>query len=497
MRLSSAFLCEQLGMQYEIKKQSGISGRDAFLRPLLGQKKGRKDSRPEKYNGHVCVVPVDEEKAKGTLLNIAAGEVLSVCCAESIVAEVLNFLQELFDRCDEWDEKISHLMTERGAVGEILEVTENLLGNPLAVTGADFSLVAQSGIERLPEKARPFTDEGINVDYMNAFLQDKTCQELSRSDRAEVFPDYINGYRFMNRNLYEEGRLTYRLTLFESDRPITDGEICFLEALAGRLEALLASEIFESANGDLEPILLKIISDRSADYVEMSHRLSDAGWKEEHVYLCLVLQLTYLNQKQLSVSAICNFIKNRAPDSISFTYKEEVVTFFNLTRLQMDEEEIASKFTYFIRDTYLKAGYSRAMQGHMNLRRQYVQAGIALDVGSREKPYQWIHHFNQIALPYMLEQVTRRLPADMICHEGLLELMKYDEKNHTEYVLTLKTYLEQNLNATQAAKALFIHRSTFLYRMDRIREFLNSDLDDPDELFYLDLSLRLLEQKNV
>ncbi len=495
MRLSSAFLCEQLGMRYEIKKQSGISGRDGFLRPFLGEKKGRENLRSEKFNGHVCIIPVEGEK--DAIANIKAKETLSVYCAVSLAGEVLNFLQELFDRCDEWDGQISRLMTQRDAVGKILEATEDLLGNPLSVMGTDFSLVAEAGIERLPRQSRPFTKEGVNVDYMNAFLQDKTCQELSRSDTTEIFPDYINGHRFMNRNLYEDASVAYRLTMYECDRPITEGAICFLEALAERLETLLASGISESANDDLEPLLLRIISDRTADYVQMSHRLSDAGWEEEHVYLCLVLQLTYLNQKQLSVSAICNFIKNRTPDSVSFTYKEEVVTFFNLTRLKMDEEETASKFTYFIRDTYLKAGYSRAMQGHMNLRRQYVQAGIALDVGSRKKPYQWIHHFNQVALPYMLEQVTRRLPADMICHEGLLELIKYDEKNHTDYVLTLRTYLEQNLNATQSAKVLFIHRSTFLYRMDRIRELLNSDLDDPDELFYLDLSLRLLDQKNV
>jgi DNA-binding PucR family transcriptional regulator len=42
---------------------------------------------------------------------------------------------------------------------------------------------------------------------------------------------------------------------------------------------------------------------------------------------------------------------------------------------------------------------------------------------------------------------------------------------------------------------LFIHRSTFLYRLDRIKEILQSELDDPEEIFYLELSFRLLEQE--
>ena len=169
---------------------------------------------------------------------------------------------------------------------------------------------------------------------------------------------------------------------------------------------------------------------------------------------CLVLQVTYLNQKQLSTKAICHFIKKNFRDSISFLYEEELVTFFNLSRLGISAEDVADKLIYFLRDSYLKAGYSRAVQGHMHLRRQYIQAKTALDVGSRRKPYLWIHHFDQIALPYIIEQATRRLPGDMLCHEGLLRLRQMDEKNHTEYIPTLKTYLEQILSLELSLRLL-------------------------------------------
>ena len=83
----------------------------------------------------------------------------------------------------------------------------------------------------------------------------------------------------------------------------------------------------------------------------------------------------------------------------------------------------------------------------------------------------------------------------MICHQNLLKLKAVDEKNKSEYMKTLKTYLDVNLSATRAAEELFIHRSTFLYRLEKIKEILQSDLDDPDEIFYLNFSFRLLEQE--
>ena len=83
----------------------------------------------------------------------------------------------------------------------------------------------------------------------------------------------------------------------------------------------------------------------------------------------------------------------------------------------------------------------------------------------------------------------------MICHEGLLELKKHDEENQTQYMETLRVYLEQHLSATQAARELFIHAVRFFTGWTGLRKFLQSELDDPEEIFYLELSLRLLEQE--
>ena len=83
----------------------------------------------------------------------------------------------------------------------------------------------------------------------------------------------------------------------------------------------------------------------------------------------------------------------------------------------------------------------------------------------------------------------------MICHEGLLDLKEQDEKNQTQYLET-PGISGNSISVPPGCRELFIHRSTFLYRLDRIREILQSDLDDPEEIFYLELSFRLLEQEN-
>ena len=559
MRLSSVYLYEKIKEKYEILKKGNLSGNDGYLRPFLRCGINRDDRKKEDRfrSGHVYVIQVhDDEEWKrvvpvmkdifwifckksdsekqndnmivgiGTGTEVEAGapesfetdinrnevEVAVSGCDDSDfgnipyiqvalenleeIAEFMNDMQEIFDTADGWEKKIHDLMLEHAGMERLLQVTSEFLQNPLTVIGLDFTFVAEAGSKYLSPRARLYTDEGLNVEYVNALLQNETYCEMADTHETVMFPAYISGCRSMNRNLFVDEKATHRLILTECRVEITQGVICVLDILSEKLEFLLAHEEEETdPDRDIEQIFVRVLSDRTADYMQISRELSELGWGGNHEYMCLILQITYLNQQNLSTKAICRYIKKKLGDSVSFLYQDEIVVFFDLTRLGMNQEEVAGKLVYFIRDTYLKAGYSRVMTGHMNLRRQYVQAKTALDVGSRKKPYLWIHYFSQVAMTYILEQATRRLPGTMICHEGLLELKKHDEENQTQYMETLRVYLEQHLSATQAARELFIHRSTFLYRLDRIREILQSDLDDPEEVFYLELSFRLLEQE--
>jgi sugar diacid utilization regulator len=512
LQLSSVYLYEKIKEKYEITERGTLSGSDGYLRPFLCYEK-----KETFRHGHVYVVQRYDKEWESAVLT--AENILWVFCGrEKIdaaseefqqipyihialdslkeIAEFMNDVQEIFDAADEWERKIHDLMLEHAGMDRLLQVTSEFLQNPMTVTGLDFTFVAEAGSEYLPPRARLYTDDGLNMEYVNALLQNETYRDMADTHEYVMFPAYISGCRSMNRNLFVDGKATHRLVLTECRSEITLRVICVLDILVEKLEYLLAHEAEEEdPDRDMEQIFVRILSDRTADYMQVSRELSELGWSGNHEYMCLILQITYLNQQNLSTKAICRYIKKKFEDSVSFLYQDEIVAFFDLTRLGKSQEEVAGKLVYFIRDTYLKAGYSRVMTGHMNLRRQYVQAKTALDVGSRKKPYLWIHYFGQVALTYILEQATRRLPGTMICHEGLLELKKHDEENQTQYMETLRVYLEQHLSATQAARELFIHRSTFLYRLDRIKEILQSELDDPEEIFYLELSFRLWKLK--
>ena len=70
----------------------------------------------------------------------------------------------------------------------------------------------------------------------------------------------------------------------------------------------------------------------------------------------------------------------------------------------------------------------------------------------------------------------------------------YDENNNSEYYTTLKTYLANNMQPVLTAKKLFIHRTTLLYRMEKMESLFHIDLKNPEKRIFYQLSMLLLEQ---
>lgn len=438
----------------------------------------------------LCVVPAAQQmqapEPDGNVLYVPAS-----------LHQIFNALQDIYTRAAAWEHRLEELLLGGGTTQELLYASQAVFHNPLALVGTDFQIYAWAAPDVTPASGCLFAD-GFSVELVSGLQQDDLYNRMLAEKAPVLLPPHIIGAASWNLNLWQDGQSTRRLMLLEQTHPLREAAVdgYFLERLAPFVSAMLARELDDTASSSgLHRLLTRILSDRMADYVEMSQGLAELGWPAEDTYFCLLFKITYLEQKNRADKLLCRHLEKMYPFCCSFLYEGDVVTYFHLEKGGKTQQEISDELKCFVRESYLKAGYSRVMTGHDNLRRQYVQASLALDVGSRVNPYRWIHHFNSIAFRYLLEQSTRRLPGSMVCHEKLLVLQQHDETQQTEYMKTLRVYLEQNLNAVQTANRLFIHRSTLLYRLERIKALLESELDNPEELLYLSLSFYLLDNE--
>ncbi|EKN68145.1 helix-turn-helix domain-containing protein [Schinkia azotoformans] len=72
-------------------------------------------------------------------------------------------------------------------------------------------------------------------------------------------------------------------------------------------------------------------------------------------------------------------------------------------------------------------------------------------------------------------------------------LLKYSKEKNADLFHTLRVFLNNHGNLSKTSNDLFIHRSSLLYRIERIESLLEIDLNDPDHRFNIMLAYRLYD----
>ena len=414
------------------------------------------------------------------------------------VNTILNKLQEIFLIYDQWNQSLIDSRLRNASIMELMELTDCIIPNPMMLIGMDFTIIASKKWE-LGDLSNSVLGSSENSwALVDSLKQDLNYEEAFYKTGYFYYPGNDLTVPALCVNISNNDKAVYRLMFSEGEAPLDDTFGFILEYLAQMVSHALSTGIMHNRDKSfpLHQIFISIMTDPGADYVKISQQLSNVGWLSSHMYQCILIQTGLIDQKNLTLNAICNYLENTIPASCATEYKGNAVLFINLDLCTMTVHEISDKIEGFIKSSMLNAGYSRKMLGHFNFHRQYTQASVALQVGKRKNPAESIHHFNSIALPYILEQATRKLPAYMICHEKLLSLKYRDEAGQSHLYDTLRCFLEHNQNIAHTANALFIHRTTLLYRLDKIRTFLDSDLTDRDEILYLLLSFHLMDMES-
>lgn len=82
-------------------------------------------------------------------------------------------------------------------------------------------------------------------------------------------------------------------------------------------------------------------------------------------------------------------------------------------------------------------------------------------------------------------------------HAAPETLREYDRQHNTEFFKTLYHYLSNDRNVVSTAAALHVHRNTLLYRVKKIMEVIDTELDSSDERLYVLLSYKLSDPDDL
>lgn len=138
----------------------------------------------------------------------------------------------------------------------------------------------------------------------------------------------------------------------------------------------------------------------------------------------------------------------------------------------------------------IMCGVGRPAVGLTDLRASFEDAERALALGEQLWQETHIAFFGDLSLNELLMNVSRHEQIYLFCRNWLSSILDYDQQNNSDLLLTLSVYFANNGNMAATAKQLNVHRNTLVYRLNRIAEITQLDMDDADVQLNLHLAIK-------
>ena len=398
---------------------------------------------------------------------------------------VFNLVQSIFNRYDEWNEKLREILDRNASIEEMLKISGPIFENPMFVIDSNFHYLAYTGNASPPNV---FDSGNLGIEVLGQFLE---LHEPSMHVREPLLLRLLDT-ETLNFNLYEMDSYIGCLTIDYRLRKHRESDVPLGKILTRMIELALQkfSGILTDTHNVIRKILQGVVDGMPVDYEQQ--RMIEAA-QSKKTYICVKMKLSSRFAK-LPLGYICNRVETIFPGSIAFERKGDVMCFLEVenTREQEFQTQLMEKLAVFIDSMDLRIGVSDPFTDLFSARLYYHQASAALENGTLIKPAEKYYVFQDYALTELVINSLGRLPTELFFTDGMRRLAAHDAESSVSYLKTLRVYLNNNMNITKTAADLYVHRSTLLERIARIERELDSDLQDSDVRLRIQLLLKAM-----
>ena len=447
-------------------------------------------------------------KISGAPISLGDGKNHSVIelSGEISADKVFNALQELFDLLDRWDDMLKETVSESIGYKRLIQCCDMLFSEPLCLYDNELQYVTYSDMSVTNGNTESPDGKDVNVpDYVMRELDIVLSSENNNLKREAFLLSFSFGDSILKNLFYDGesiGRLAMKLTDDNKEKQLYYMAIFnhlsyYVEKLYGKT---MSFNNKEASFTNFRSTLSDCASGRSVSDARWMYALSEIGWNADSRYQLVKFGLNPGSEKNINYRYTMTEIEQNWKGCICFEHLETLLLLVNHDELYIktnSDMTFSQALDSYLSDNLISAGLSREFMDIRNLSLAGVQAYIAFDIGAQADGDFGYYSFDDYALEYILISGLGPFSEtpELILSNKLIRLMEHDTTKGTGYVETLRAYYKCRFNATDAAKSLYISRSSFLSRMERMRDIVDINPESSDELLYIALSIRSLDVK--
>lgn len=411
--------------------------------------------------------------------------------------KVYNALEDISYRFYSWLNQIRFSHSSMDELQKILTISHSYLKLELLITNRNHLFLASTE-GYIKKFGKDMGETKLNLDMLNRLLTDDAFR-VADQHNCPFFYAYPDG-RVLCFNIKIHEIYQARLLCYDPKDEYAQGDAKLVEYLGRVLTEIFQRDfkknIRKRKRDALNRILLDILEGKSPNHKKISPILKEQGWTIQCKYRVLSLDAFHLAEMaEFSEEYFYSYLEETFYGSTVLKHNDNLIMIINLNQMNKEEPLFRSDMEHFLELAGSKAGISNDFSDISLLSFYERQANLSLELGKRRNKELRQYHFSQYRYESIFEIASTYLPSEHLCNPILRRLRAYDEKEGTELYKTLYCYIKNQFNATHTAKELFIHRTTLLVRLERIK--LIGDISSFDSWdLILDLMFSYRQEKN-
>lgn len=391
---------------------------------------------------------------------------------------------------------------EDGSLQGLLDTVSAIIEDPVMVIDNSFRLVRCSEVSECSDLVwmESIKNGYCSYEFVSQFNKLNEIEDIKRGDAPVLAGCLMSPMRRCIVTLFADRKPVGYLLSIESERPFDSVTIEVLE----QASKLIAREVVRSAEAaGMNPYhsswdaVVDALEGKPKSGKILREFLQSEGLRADSEYYVMLMSFDDGADKGQEQMPLYSVYKSVFPRSVLSYYKNDVLAIADFDEgLEKLQEKITAKADY-IRDKHICVAVSDGFRDLDYFSRYYKQAKRVqelkrgLDIQAPFCTYDSIRIYDMLLNEIDLEE------APLFLRDKERALVEYDLENGTEYFRTLYSYIRHSRSLGDVSAELHIHRNSVNYRINRIRELFDIDLNDAETRIGFYLAYHVLELKNL
>ncbi|MEK4670062.1 PucR family transcriptional regulator [Niallia sp. FSL R7-0271] len=413
--------------------------------------------------------------------------------------EITNIL-ELDIKLSYDKQKLFTLFNTSSSLSEKIELTHQFLINPIILIDASSKIIAMSqDAVNYRSDIKEQKEFGYLSNQNMEHLQKHKIYENTRKARYPYYDnsDYLrNGW--MHGHIYIQDVEVAHIAVIEVNHSFSRYDFEIVNFLCSLISLELEKSSFLRRNKGLNHsfFLSELLNNQITSNSILNFRLKQINWKTNSHFIIFSLFIKESNLTTQKAELVAERVAVFLPNNRWILFDNKII--FIISSENMDVSiflENESLLDYLMANKLI-ASVSNIYTSLVDTNKYYQQAIIAYELGTSLSKGQYLYAYQDYLVYHLINVFNKESHLETIFNSKVLKIIEYDTLYNTNLLETLNEYLTYINNPALVSNNLHIHKNTLFYRINKIKELFALDLNNGEERFNIQLTIKILHYFN-